>query len=389
MIHPPSRSCSWPISNAIADPGCGVDIPSFLYDLSFEPNKQYSKFLPKQPDILSYIKRVARKYDVDRHLQLSTSFDSAVWDHQAMRWVLRLRDLEREETYEYECKVLMVCVGNLADPNYVDIPGLEKFKGKVMHTGNWDKGVDLQDQRMAVIGNGPSATQLVPAVQHKVKSLHQFMRSPQHLFSCHNPSYNQTWQVLLQKTPLFYETARNSFFWFLEAAAMSVRRSGKINPAREFLRTQSLRHTEKYAPVQYLNMLTPSFDVGCKRRVLDNGYLKSLQRDHMHLTNEPISHIEEDGIVTESGNKIEVDIIVTATGFSNPQRKLDVTGREGLTLQNHWDRVGGLSAYQSIAVADFPNFFFVYGPNGTPGHSTALHFIEKYVHMFLFGIAIH
>lgn len=323
------------------------------------------------------MKRVARHYNVEGHVRLRTSFESASWDDTAKVWVLTLRNVDTAETYEYECKVLMVCVGNLADPNFCRIPGLATFKGKVMHTGAWDKATDLQDKRMAVIGNGPSATQLIPAVQNKVKSLHQFMRSPQHLFACHNPSYNKTWQTLLQKTPLFYGAARKSFFWFLEAASVSVRRSGKTNPARSFLASQSLRHTEKYAPAEYHNILTPSFDVGCKRRILDNGYLKSLQRDHIHLTNEGISHIEEDGIVTESGAKVEVDIIVTATGFSNPQKNLKVVGRDGITLQEHWDRVGGLSAYQSIAVADFPNFFFVYGPNGTPGHSTALHFIEK------------
>lgn len=163
-------------ANDISDPGCGVDIPSFLYSLSFATNKYFPKLLPKQPELLKYLEDVAESYEVSQRIQCNTMWRTGVWDEYRKRWVLYLQDTVTGEQFEYECQMVVVCVGNLGEPKPCTIPGADKFSGSILHTARWDNTVDLTDKRVAIIGNGAAATQFVPAAARKVKSLHQFIR---------------------------------------------------------------------------------------------------------------------------------------------------------------------------------------------------------------------
>ena len=152
---------------------------------------------------------------------------------------------------------------------------------------------------------------------------------------------------------------------------------------RAVARQISRRYIEDNAPKRFWPLLMPDYDVGCKRRIFDEGYVSALNKPNIHLTNDPITSIESDEIVTESGQRYSCDILIVANGFNAQHFHLPIRGRNGVTQQEHWARFGGIEAYQSTALADFPNFFMIYGPNAGSGHTSALFSIECTINMVL------
>jgi cation diffusion facilitator CzcD-associated flavoprotein CzcO len=162
-----SKSINLPISAHLnshaqrADPGCGVDIPAILYSISFLPNPSFSQLFPERAEILSYIRSVAKKFDLERHVRLNTGWEGATWQEDSKRWLVRLRDVKTGEKFEQECSVLLSCVGGLVNPQPCALNGVEDFKGRILHTAKWDEGVEWKGEDVVVVGNGcayPSKT---------------------------------------------------------------------------------------------------------------------------------------------------------------------------------------------------------------------------------------
>lgn len=364
-------------------PGCGVDIPSIFYSLSFAPNPDFTNLFPEQPELLQYIKSTAKKFGVDKHTRLNTSWDGAVWQEATKTWIVRLSDTRSGEIFSQECRVLISGTGALVNPNPCDIPGVDSFKGPVVHTAKWPQDLDIEGKEVVIIGNGCSAAQVVPAIAPRVKSVHQFMRTPQFFLPRPNPTISPVFRWIFRYVPFAQKAIRWMLFHIFEYTVWQFYLSASGERHRRWWQRLSDGYLESCAPKQYWDILKPSYLIGCKRRVFDPGYLTSLGRDNVRLTNEPIVKIDETGVVTKSGQHYPADVIVLATGFQISSYNVNLVGRDGVTPKQHWAQFGGVEAYKSVACAPFPNFFFLFGPNSATGHTSVIYAIESTVDLVL------
>ncbi|KAF7983270.1 hypothetical protein HWV62_22908 [Athelia sp. TMB] len=325
-------------------PGCGVDIPSIYYSLSFAPNPDFTQFFPEQPEILQYIKSTAKKFGVDKHAKFNTSWDGAVWQEATKTWIVRLSDTRTGEIFSQECRVLISGTGALVNPNPCEIPGVDSFDGPVVHTAKWPQDLNIEGKEVVVIGNGCSATQVVPAIAPHVKSVHQFMRSPQFFLPRPNPTIGPVLRWIFRYVPFVQTLIRWMFFHIFEYTVGQFYLSSRGARHRRRWQWLSDWYLESCAPKQYWDILKPNYLIGCKRRVFDPGYLTSLRRDNVRLTNAPIVKIDETGVVTKSGQHYPADVIVLATGFQISSYNVNLVGRDGVTPTQHWAKFGGVEA---------------------------------------------
>src|SRR3954447_4994078 len=153
-------------------PGAACDVQSNLYSFSYAPNPDWPRSYSEQPEIQAYLESIADRYDVRRHCVFRADVRSAHWAAAGRRWLVRTT------AGEFRAQVLISAAGALADPTYPDIPGLDAFQGTVMHSARWDDGHDLTGERVAVVGTGASAIQVVPAIQPQVASIAVYQRTP-------------------------------------------------------------------------------------------------------------------------------------------------------------------------------------------------------------------
>ncbi|KAJ5745896.1 monooxygenase [Penicillium odoratum] len=322
-------------------PGCGVDIPAVFYSLSFAPNPHFSKVFPKQDEILDYINQVAAEHGVFRHIVCHVQWEEARWNEDTSTWQVRLRDLSTDVCFEQECKILISAVGGLSVPKLVNIKDADVFEGEIVHTAQWNHDVCLRDRDFVVIGNGSSASQLIPSIVDETKTITQFMRTPQHYM----PSANIVISLFLRKALQYIP----SLLWLL-------RTSRSPNTIIE-------------------------------RRVFDNdGYIPCLRRENVHLTADPIVAIQPRSVLTRSGKAYPADTIILATGFTTAQFDVKLFGRNGLSRDVHWNEIGGMSAFKTVAMANFPNFFYILGPHSGRGHTSTIFAAESFVNLVIRAI---
>ncbi|KAH8646864.1 hypothetical protein BX600DRAFT_420747 [Xylariales sp. PMI_506] len=358
-------------------PGCGVDIPAVLYSLSWFPNHSFTSAFPPQKEILEYIRRVAVRFNVPRHIKLETEWTGARWSEKTGRWCISLTDLKTGTSFMHEAKILISAVGGYTNPRYPQLPGAEFFQGKLVHTACWSDDVNLRDQNVVVIGNGCSASQVVPAIVDEVKSIIQFIRSPQYYIPMPNFRIHHLWKYVFDLLPFLLVFIRWMMFWILETALVQFYNGKSGQQAREDATKKSKDYVNATAPEHYVPLLTPSYDLGCRRRILDHKYLKTLHNQKVHLTNDPIASIRPKSVVTASGVEYPADLIILATGFNFTQWQADsVFGRNGISMQQHWEKFGGIEAYKTVAMSEFPNLFYLLGPNSGSGHTSVLYSIE-------------
>ncbi|KAJ5364366.1 uncharacterized protein N7496_010079 [Penicillium cataractarum] len=369
-------------------PGCAVDIPAVFYSLSFAPNPNFSKIFPSQAEILNYFNDVAENFDVTRHIIPNTEWEGAYWQELTSTWLVKLRNLSNGQLYYQECKILISAVGGLVNPNKFDVPGMDDFQGDIIHTARWKTDVWLHGKDVIVVGNGCSAAQLVPAIADEAKSISQFIRTPQHYLQNDNLQINDKWRFILRHVPGVLLLFRILVFLFLESTAIRFKVTGSGLRARNQSAERSRAYIKKNAPEEYWPLLMPKYEIGCKRRVFDScKYVSCLQRSNVHLTDDPITALRPRSILTKSGREYPADTIVLATGFSLTQYDVELIGRHGRSRAQHWDDFGYKEAYKSIAMSEFPNFFYVLGPNSGKGHTSTIYSIENYVDLIIQVIA--
>ena len=354
-------------------PGAACDVPSHLYSFSFEPHYAWSFRYGKQAEILGYIRHVAAKYDLMRHVRFGQEVAEAVYDEARGLWALRLGSGER-----FEAEVLVSAVGQLHRPAYPDIPGMERFAGCAFHSARWNHRYDFSGKRVAVIGSGASAVQFVPEIAGLAQRLYLFQRSPGWCIPKFDRRFNALERWLLDRAPVVYDIDRRRIFWLIEFLASSMVTRGILRwmadgvlklLARVLLRIQvrdpALRRK-----------LTPDFPIGCKRTLLSNDWLPALARPTTEVVTEAIAEVTAGGVRTADGKLHEVDAIVYGTGFAASQflAPMDLKGRQGQSLRALWR--GGAEAYLGTGVAGFPNFFMMYGPNTNLGAGSIIYMLE-------------
>ncbi|PYH93091.1 monooxygenase [Aspergillus ellipticus CBS 707.79] len=368
-------------------PGCGVDIPAVFYSLSFAPNPDFSKLFPKQPEILNYLHQVIEKNDLARHFVGNVQWETAAWNEATSTWLVTLRDMHSNRVFEHECKVLISAVGGLSVPNEFRMKGMESFTGDIVHTARWNKDLSLKGKHVVVIGNGSSASQLVPSIVDEAKTVTQFIRTPQHYVPSQNRLIGPNMRTLFRYVPGLLWLFRMLIFLYLETAGAQFNRTAEGAAMRAAAMERCKQYIQENAPEEYWPLLVPSYDFGCKRRVFDSeNYIASLQCKNVFLTDDPITALESDCVVTRSGKRLPADVIVLATGFALTQFDVPLQGLNGQTRASHWKQTGSKSAFKTVAMAGFPNFFYILGPHAGRGHTSTILTIENFIHLILRAI---
>ncbi|RPB01313.1 FAD/NAD(P)-binding domain-containing protein [Choiromyces venosus 120613-1] len=365
-------------------PGAACDIPSALYSFSFAPNPAWSCSFPPQAEIKAYIDSVAAQYGVPERTSLSTAVKSACWDDQRDRWTLSLKDLTTGEEHTHECKILFTAQGLLAEPNIPALPGLENFRGKVFHSAQWNHSTAISGKKVAIIGSGCSATQIIPAIASSVSVVRQFIRNPHWIIPPPVIEYSEFNRWTYRNLPFVYKFHRLLVFamteWNFRLFGMSQWSQGE----REKVKSEAVGYMKKEAPEKYWQLLRAKDELACKRRILDgNGYFKTLNRGNVHVHKQPAIQIMPGGIKPAGEEQVyEADVIVLATGFQTSGSffpTMKVRGRDGVSAEKHWEGMGGAGAYNTTAMHGFPNMFMILGPNSATGHTSVIVAIENTV----------
>ena len=352
-------------------PGCQCDVPSNLYSFSFAPNAEWSQTFALQPEIGTYLKRVADDFGVRPYVRAGTDVHDAAWDEERGRW--------RIETSRgaLTARVLVAGMGGLSEPSIPHIAGADSFAGPAFHTARWDHYVDLAGKRVAVIGTGASAVQVVPRIQPQVAQLSVFQRTPPWIMPHPGRPTRARERALFRTLPLVQKLVRGAIYWGRECYVLPFRfhRLSRIPQA------MALRHLERQVPDPVLReQLTPRYEIGCKRILMSDEYFPALQQPNAELVTTAIERITPTGVVTADGVEHPADAIVWGTGF----RVTDMPyvewlrGRDGRTLGEHW-REQGMQGLRGTTVAGFPNLFMLVGPNTGLGHNSIVFMIESQI----------
>lgn len=362
-------------------PGAACDVHSHLYSFSFEQSATWSRSFGQQPEIFDYIKRCTDKYKLRQHVRFNTTIVGADFDEDTGIWNVHTSDGET-----LTANVVVSAVGALADPAWPRIEGLDSFTGKLMHTAQWDNDYDLAGKRVAVIGSGASAIQVVPEVAKQAEQLTVFQRTPSWIMPKPDRPISAEKQAEYQESPSKLYRRRAKIYWINELFAPFV--ISDFGPFKRVAENMAKGHIKKQVKDPAMRkQVTPDYKIGCKRILISNDWYPALQRDNVELISDGPAKITENGIVTQDGRTIEVDAIVCATGFKVPSKAapFPTKGRQGVDLNAAWD--DGAEAYKGVTVSGFPNLFFLMGPNTGPSHTSVLAFTEQQMDYTLQAIA--
>jgi cation diffusion facilitator CzcD-associated flavoprotein CzcO len=354
-------------------PGCACDIPSHLYGFSFAP-EAWSRVYPSQPEILAYLERVARDYDLERRIRFGVSVREARWDDEACTWTLTTGDGE-----QVVADAVISCVGALHVPRYPNLPGRETFSGAAFHSATWDHSVDLRGKRVGVIGNGASAIQLIPPVAEQAAELRVFQRSAHWIVPRLDGPYSRLAQAAFRVRPL-WRLYRAFLYWRQEILFTLGFRRNSLGSRLLRRHLERRVRTEVADPALHAK-LTPDYPPGCKRGLISNDYYPAINRPNVSLVSDPLREVVPEGLRCEE-QTYPLDAIVYATGFDPlAWGHLDVYGREGQHLGQLWGQAP--RAHLGITVPGFPNYFFLLGPNTGLGHNSVMWMVECQVNYVL------
>ncbi|KAH7361730.1 hypothetical protein B0T11DRAFT_279427 [Plectosphaerella cucumerina] len=360
-------------------PGCGSDVPIHLYSFSFNLNPDWTQALADQEEILNYIESTVDKFQLRRHFNLRKECRGAEWENG--HWKVNFYDVKAGREFSEKCDILLSAVGGFSQPRKPTLPGLDDFKGEVFHTAEWKHNFDYTNKRIAVIGNGCSAAQVVPSIAPKVKKITQYARSAQWYHPRPNKVFTSWDKFCFRYLPFWQRWHRLDLFLKTDQLA-SVYGSDEVQVSQRLtLEEEARKYIYSQAPKEYHSFIVPKFPLGCKRRIYDPGYLASLHRRNVELLPEGIKQVTGTGIVSETGKEEEFDAIILATGFSvtsflTPMR---IVGKTGQTLEDQWDQHRGAQAYMGTFVHNHPNFAILFGPNTFPAFNSVIYAIEVQV----------
>ncbi|KAJ9266407.1 hypothetical protein DTO212C5_6330 [Paecilomyces variotii] len=374
-------------------PGCACDIPAHTYQATFAPNVEWSQFYASSKEIHRYWKGIARKYGCMKYVKLKQKVVDARWDDEKSKWMIQVEDVESGSRTGDSCDVLISGTGALNDWKWPKIPGLHDFKGKLMHSAKWDEGYDYKGKRVAVIGNGSSGIQIVPAMLPDVTHIDHYIRgrtwvSPTFArdqidkrgSNLENFSFTAEEIETFKKRPEVYQKFRKEIELELQSVhGVTINGTPEQLGAREaFLQNMKRRLSKK---PELLDEMLPSFPPGCRRLTPGPGYLEALTDDKVDVITSEIVKVDETGITTADGKHRPIDVLVCATGFDTTfTPRFPMVGRNGVSLADKWKKIP--ETYLALATDDFPNYFISLGPNAGLGDGSLLLVIEKEIDYF-------
>jgi cation diffusion facilitator CzcD-associated flavoprotein CzcO len=360
-------------------PGCACDVQSHLYSLSFAPKADWSRQFAPREEIQCYLEDCVDRFDLAPHLRLGTRIIRAAWNEDDAVW-----DAVDGHGQRYRARILISAIGGLSRPSIPDLPGLDAFRGRSFHSQQWPEDLDLSDKRVAVIGGGASAIQFVPRIAAAVEQLDFYQRTPQWILPKPDRPIASWVQALYRALPPMRLLRRFGFYLLLESRLPAFNWSSRLTWLH---RRKALRHLNRQVDSPRLRaQLTPDYAMGCKRVLMSNDFYPALNLDSVELISGGVEKIRPDGIVGADGRFRPADVLILATGFQATRPVPDglILGRDGRDLADVWRQ--GPVAYKGSAVAGFPNFFSLLGPNTALGHNSVLLMIEAQIRYVLGAI---
>jgi len=348
-------------------PGVAVDIPSFSYQFSFEQLSGWSRVYAPGRELKRYAEHCVDKYDVRRRTRLNTRVTSATFDEGEDVWRLGTAGGDT-----ITARHVVGATGVLTQPKLPEIDGVETFAGTVMHTARWDHDVDLSGKRVAIVGTGASAVQVIPSIAGEVEHLTVFQRTPIWCLPKLDARLSKPARLAM-RVPGARSTTRLASQTFVELTFPLAAHFHNLVPFAKVGERIGHRHLRRaVGDPEVREKLTPKYGLGCKRPSFSNDYLQAFNRDNVQLETSPIERITATGVRTEDGTDHEVDVLILATGFKVFEKgnmpAFPVTGAGGVDLESWWDE-NRFQAYQGVSVPGFPNFFAILGPYGYNGSS--------------------
>ncbi|HET6167627.1 MAG TPA: NAD(P)/FAD-dependent oxidoreductase [Marmoricola sp.] len=360
-------------------PGAACDVPSQLYSFSFAPNPEWSRSFSPQPEIQAYLEDVARRSGVLDRFRFGVVVEDAAWDDDDQVW--RVSTSAGSVTAD----IVISGSGGLSEPKLPEINGIDDFAGEIFHSARWNHDYDLTGKRVAVIGTGASAIQIVPEIAEKVAHLDVYQRTAPWVIPRNDRQYTRFERLAFRHVPFFQKAYRTAIYWGREAYVPAFTLQPKLAaPAR----AAALANIRKGISDPALRKaVTPHFQIGCKRILISNTYYPTLDRDDVELVTDGIARITPTGIVTKDGTEREIDCLIVATGFYTTDQPIahHVKGRDGRTLADVWSE-HGMASYKGTTTAGFPNLFQVVGANTGLGHSSMVFVIESQIAYILSAI---
>lgn len=361
-------------------PGAAVDVQSPLYSIESEPY-DWSQMFAEQNELQLYTNHVIDKNNLRDKTQTGANVSKIEWHEADQAWQVHLRDQP-----SIRAQFVINASGPLSTPVIPGFKGKESFKGKSFHTNNWDQDYDYRGKRIAIIGSGASAAQIIPAIAKDADELHIFQRSPHWVLP--RPDYVfKPWQRKLLKNKALYTLLRKAIYWQLESRVIGFKYSQTM--LKLAAQNKAIKHIKKQISDPVLRAkVTPDYTIGCKRIILSDTLYPALCRDNvsLHDKTQGIKEITETGIITQDGENLKLDLIVYSTGYDATDGVISypVIGREKKRLEDFWQEYP--RAYLGTSAPGFPNLFIVTGPNTGIGHTSAIVVIEAQMNYMISSI---
>lgn len=343
-------------------PGIAVDIPSFVYQYSFEPNPRWSRMYAQGHEIYQYIHHCAKKYDVNKYIRFNTLVEKVVFNQNNNTWTTTLND-----GTELVSRYVIAATGILYNPIIPTIKGQETFKGESRHTIKWDKDFVIKDKNVGIIGTGATAVQVVPAIAPDVKHLYVFQRTPIWLAPKDDYVFSKEKMDEWEKHPMKYKRKQLKVALWIQGATWAIQNYKRIGGNYRKYAEKAPRYNlnKQVQDPELRKKLTPNYAMGCKRPAISSDYFKTFNRDNVSLVTEGIDRITENGILTKDGKEIPLDVIIYSTGFKTTEKgnfpNFKVIGTAPDELNEFWDK-NKYQSYQGVSVPGYPNFFLTSGP---------------------------
>ncbi|GGB29408.1 4-hydroxyacetophenone monooxygenase [Flexivirga endophytica] len=357
-------------------PGCECDVPSHLYSFSFELNPYWSKAYATADEIQDYLLYCVEKFDLRQHMRFGSVVERMTYDEGLAAWHLTVTT-GNGETHQLVAGAVALGVGALHEPVIPEIPGIESFRGELLHTAAWDPGTTVVGKRVGVIGTGCSGVQVIPPLAEDAHSLTVFQRTPTWVLPKVDPAYPDWLIDQYEKRP-----------WLMKAHRAKLRAAGEVRVGGFTKQPAALKAASKAALAHLRSSikdpklrakLTPDYTMGCKRVTMSNTYYPALASDHVTVETSPIQDADVTSLATEDGTTHELDVLVFATGFdvTGSYRHLNITGLGGRTLDTDWAE--DIQTYYGVTAPGYPNLFFLLGPNTVLGHTSVVLMIEAQI----------
>lgn len=356
-------------------PGCACDVPSHLYSFSFAPNPRWPRNFSGQPHIRDYLERVADSFGLRPHIRLGAEVLSARWDTDALRWEVRTAE------HTLTADVLVSATGPLSDPRIPDIPGLETFPGEVFHSARWNHDFRLSGRKVAMVGTGASAIQIVPSIQPEVDRLTLFQRTPPWVLPRMDRKITGWERWLHTHLPLTRRLRRQLLWTVREMQVGAFAKRPRDMAVVQALARAHMRRAIRDPELR--RRLTPDYRIGCKRILLSNDYYPALVRPNVDLVASGLAEVRGSTLVAQDGTTAEADALVFGTGFRVTDMPIAdrITGANGTTLAEEWK--DGMEGLRGTTAAAFPNLLTIIGPNTGLGNSSMILIIEAQLHYLI------